>query len=175
MQEAEAAAVAGDKPKAREAYRAATQVDPIAKGPWLKLAESYFESADYGHAVLAAEEVLHRDGSDGTAAGILAVSGLRISTSALAMLRGKSGLSDGTRGEAEGLARTLRELLGEPVLVPKPAEPAVAGQARVRARSNAASANTAVAAPRLPDVAPLASKRPPRPASVAENPFEKLK
>lgn len=176
MHEAEVTAVAGDKQKAREAYRAATQIDPTSKSPWIKLAESYFESADYGHAVLAAEEALHRDGNDGTAAGILAVSGLRISTSALATLRGRSGLSEGTRGEAEGLARTLRELLGEPVLVPKPAEAAVSGPARAWVKPNATPPSTAVAAPRLPDAVPAtAPKRAPRPARAAENPFDKLK
>lgn len=176
MSDAQVAVAAGDKQKARETYRAATQADPTAKAPWLKLAESYFESADYGHAVLAAEEALHRDGSDSTAAGILAVSGLRISTSALATLRGRSGISEGTRGEAENLARTLRELLGEPVLVPKPAEPASA-PTRARAKPNAAPSSAAAAPPRLADPsAASAPKRAPRPATGSgDNPFDRLK
>jgi tetratricopeptide (TPR) repeat protein len=171
MNEAQAATAAGDKQKAREAYRVATQADPTAKAPWIKLAESYFESADYGHAVLAAEEALHRDANDPTAAGIMAVSGLRISTSALSKLRGQSGISEGTRGEAETLARTLRELLGEPVLVPKPAESAVAAPTRAtRAKPNTA------AAPRPSEAVPApATKRVSRPAPAAANPFDTLK
>lgn len=171
MSAAQAAAAAGDQQKAREAYRVAAQADPTSKAPWLKLAESYFELADYGHAVLHAEEALHRDGSDTTAAGILAVSGLRISASALATLRGQSGISEGTRGEAETLARTLRELLGEPVLVPKPPEPPVAAPPRgTRAKQSA------VAAPRVPEAAPGTTKRRvSRPAPAAANPFDTLK
>jgi tetratricopeptide (TPR) repeat protein len=169
ISEGQTAAAAGDKQKARDAYRAATQADPTLKTPWVKLAESYFESADYGHAVLSAEEALHRDPADTTAAGILAVSGLRISASALTTLRSHSGINEGTRGEAETLARTLRELLGEPVLVPKPAEPVAAVPARTpRPKSTAA-------APRQPEATPATAKRTPRPAAAPANPFDTLK
>lgn len=180
MHRAEAAATAGDKEKARETYRAAAKVDATSKAPWLKLAESYFEAADYGNAVLAAQEVLHRDNTDTAAAGILAVSGLRVSMPALAVLRQQNHINAGTRGEAETLAKSLRELLGEQVLVPRP-EP-VATTTRPRPRPAVATSGTgsaaAAAAPTTstpaakPAAAPAA-----KPAATASrgNPFDQLK
>ncbi len=110
--------------KERETYRVAARHYPTAKEPWSRLSESYFEASDYGNAILAAQEVLQRDAEDLVAASVLAVSGLRVSTQALSALRNPRGsLSVSTRKQAEELATKLRELLGETVLVPQPAEP----------------------------------------------------
>lgn len=112
--------------KERDTYRAAARQYPTAKEPWMRLAESYFEAGDYGNAILAAQEVLQRDAADGVAASVLAVSGLRVSTQALSTLRTQNSTLPGdTRTQAEGLTKTLRELLGETVLVPQPADPPV--------------------------------------------------
>jgi tetratricopeptide (TPR) repeat protein len=203
MHRGETAQAAGDKDKAREAYRAAAKSDPTSKAPWLRLAEGYFEAADYGNAVLAAQEVLHRDAGDTVAAGILAVSGLRVSTSALGMLRQQSGINAGTRSEAETLARSLREVLGESVLVPRNSAEAASAPVRTRNRAAASAASSAkpVAAPAVKPVAvvpavaaakpaalPPATIRPvilaapaakpatpATPAAPAANPFDKLK
>ena len=171
MHQAETAAAAGEKDKAREAYRAAAKVDPTSKAPWLKLSESYFESGDYGNAVLAAQEVLHRDGSDSVAAGILAVSGLRVSTAALAVLRQQNHISAGTRGEAQTLAGSLRELLGEPVLVPRPEPEPVVKPVRRRVRPSVA------VKPPAPKPQPASTANPPAvvPTAAGGNPFDKLK
>jgi Tfp pilus assembly protein PilF len=176
MHQAETAAAAGDKDKARDAYRAAAKADPTSKLPWVKLAESYFEAGDYGNAVLAGQEVLHRDNTDSVAAGILAVSGLRVSTSALATLRQQNNIAAGTRGEAETLARNLRELLGEPVLVPRPASETNSTGARPRARS-AAAANAAAASAASSKPAATAATTAPAAATASRsgNPFDKLK
>lgn len=112
----------GGRERARLIYRDAAKTYPTDKRPWLRLAQSYFDAADYGNAVLAAQEVVQRDPSDGVAQGLLAVSGLRISTAALSSLRSRNDLNTSTRSEAEDMARNLRAILGEPVLVPKPAE-----------------------------------------------------
>lgn len=179
MHRAEAAATAGDKEKARETYRAAAKVDATSKAPWLKLAESYFEAADYGNAVLAAQEVLHRDNTDTAAAGILAVSGLRVSMPALAVLRQQNHINAGTRGEAETLAKSLRELLGEQVLVPRP-EPVATTRPRPRPAVTSSGTGTAAAAatpnsstPATKPAAAAAAK----PAATASrgNPFDQLK
>ena len=69
MHRAATAQASGDREKARELYRSAAKAEPTSKAPWLKLAEGYFESGDYGNAVLAAQEVIHRDASDSVAAG----------------------------------------------------------------------------------------------------------
>lgn len=94
------------------------QENPARKEPWLKMAKIYFDAADYGNAIVSADEVLQRDKSDQTAKGIRAVSGLRVATQALGDLRGDSNLKGSARSDAISLVKTLRETLGEDVLVP---------------------------------------------------------
>jgi tetratricopeptide (TPR) repeat protein len=121
LQEATKASTEGSKLRSRELYYTAAKTYPASKEPWLKLAEDYFEASNYGQAILAAQEVIQRDPDDSLATGVLAVSGLRVSATALSTLRKQqSTLNGGTRTEAESLARLLRDLLGEPVLVPRP-------------------------------------------------------
>lgn len=168
MERAKAAeAVEGGRERARLIYREAAKVYPTDKRPWSRLAQSYFDAGDYGNAVLAAQEVVLRDASDAAAQGLLAVSGLRISTSALSALRNQNGLSTSTRSEAEDMARNLRSILGEAVLVPKPAE--VASDAEVKPQP--------VARPRKPvrsvSRMPVAPKAPAAQAPTA-NPFGAL-
>lgn len=134
--------------KERDLYRTAASAYPTAKEPWARLAESYFEAADYGNAILAAQEVLQRDSADARAASVLAVSGLRVSTQALGTLRTQnSNLPADTRTQAEGLTRTLRELLGESVLVPQPAEPPTAAASAPPVRARAVPRRAAGTAP----------------------------
>lgn len=150
--------------KERDTYRTAARVYPTAKEPWVKLAESYFEAQDYGNAILAAQEVLQRDAADQMASGVLAVSGLRVSTQALQSLRGQNtSLPPDTRSQAEGLARTLREVLGEPVLVPKPADASATSPA---AAASAPKRRTVPA----PGVKPAASK--PAGSTKTKSPFD---
>lgn len=184
----------GSPARERETYHAAARAYPASKEPWQRLSESYFQAGDYGHAILAAQEVAQRDPADELASGVLAVSGLRVSTSALVTLRQQQKLNTDTRAQAEDVVKSLRELLGEPVLVPKPAEPVAASApvpARKPARKPATTAPTAAAtaaapastkpAPAAP-AAPAAAVAPaPKPAaapaapSAKANPFDKLK
>jgi hypothetical protein len=164
MQEAAQATGEGSKQRSRDLYYTAAKNYPTSKEPWLKLAEDYFEAANYGQAILAAQEVVQRDPADSLAAGVLAVSGLRVSAAALSTLREQqTTLNGGTRTEAEGLARTLRELLGEPVLVPRPA---------------AAASAPPIARPRPPArpaaTAATAASAPPK-SAAPDNPFNVLK
>jgi hypothetical protein len=179
MHQAETAAAAGDKTKARDLYQAATKNDPTSKAPWVKLAEGYFEEGDYGNAVLAAQEVLHRDNTDSVGAGILAVSGLRISTAALTVLRQQNSINAGTRGEAETLTRNLRELLGEQVLVPRPVE-ASASPARPRPRVAASSAagaatTSGASSTKAPSTNAASAASTTAASRGSSNPFDKLK
>jgi hypothetical protein len=171
--------------KERDTYRTAARLYPTSKEPWAKLAEGYFEAADYGNAILAAQEVLQRDPADPLAASVLAVSGLRVSTNALSTLRtqNNNSLPADTRSQAEGLTRTLRELLGETVLVPPPADAAAPAAtaapapARRPAPRPAAPPKPAapVAAP-APATAPAPAKAPaPAPKPVEKSPFDALK
>ena len=80
---------------------------PTSKEPWLKLAEDYFEANNYGQAILASQEVLQRDPADSVATSVLAVSGLRVSASALSLLRQQQRtlrLMAGRRVQHDGLA-----------------------------------------------------------------------
>ncbi len=116
----DAAILANDHSKAREAWRAAAKDYPTAKLPWLKLSEDYFNTGDYGNAVLAAQETLQRDPRDRLANSVLAVSGLRLTAGSLAALRADGAYAVGSRDEAVAVTRALRDALGEPVLVPPP-------------------------------------------------------
>lgn len=190
----------GSPARERETYHAAARAYPASKEPWQRLSESYFQAGDYGHAILAAQEVAQRDPADELAGGVLAVSGLRVSTSALVALRQQQKLNTDTRAQAEDVVKSLRELLGEPVLVPKPAEPVAApapAPARKPARKPAATAPAAAATTAVPAVtrpavaaptpaAPTAAAAPaPKPAATPAaapaaptakaNPFDKLK
>ena len=166
MQEAGQAAAAGSKERARDVYRTAAKTYPTSKEPWLKLAEDYFEAANYGQAILAAQEVIQRDPADSLATSVLAVSGLRVSASALSTLRQQqSPLNGGTRSEAEGLARILRDLLGEPVLVPRPVAAAASAAAPVPVKARQ-PARPAAAKPPVPAA--------PKPATSTD-PFNVLK
>jgi tetratricopeptide (TPR) repeat protein len=157
----------GGRERARLLYRDAAKAYPTDKRPWLRLAQSYFDLNDYGNAVLAAQEVVQRDPADTVAHGLLAVSGLRVSTAALSALRSQNNLNTSTRSEAEDMARNLRTLLGEPVLVPNPAEVATPAPA-VRPPVRRAPAAVRPAAPPAPS-APAAATRAP-----AANPFGAL-
>lgn len=142
MQDAQTAVQAGTPERARQALRDAAKAYPTAKEPWVKLAADYFEALDYGNAILAAQEVTQRDPMDGTAHSILAVSGLRVSSSALATLRAQqAGMPSDTRTEAQNLTRVLRETLGEQVLVPRTDTPPVAAAPTRRGARAAAKAN----------------------------------
>lgn len=181
LQEAGQAAGEGSKQRSRELYYTAAKTYPASKEPWLKLAEDYFEASNYGQAILASQEVIQRDPDDSLATGVLAVSGLRVSAAALSTLRTQqTTLNGGTRTEAESLARVLRELLGEPVLVPRPAAaasaPALVAKPKRPPRPAAASAGATPTAPALTSAtaAPAAAPAPQKTAAP-DNPFSVLK
>lgn len=151
---------------ARGAYREGAKSYPADKQPWLRLADDYFATGDYGNAVLAAQEAIQRDPRDNTAHSVLAVSGLRITAGSLIALREQSGYPVGSREEALEVTRKLREALSDPSLLPvvsAPAAPAAPAPRKAKAVSRPA-ANGAAAA-----TAPKAAAVP------AGNPLDKLK
>lgn len=177
--QAAAAAAEGSRTKSRDIYRTAARAYPASQLPWLKLAEDYFESADYGNAILAAQEVLLRDSSDSVAASVLAVSGLRVSASALQTLRAQNRIAGGTRSEAQTMARTLREVLGESVLVPQPTAISSTNPA-----PSTTTIGSPVASPGAAAIKPRVRPRPigaaaksdaPAPSTTSSNPFSILK
>jgi tetratricopeptide (TPR) repeat protein len=92
--------------------------NPSRKEPWIKLAKIYFDSKDYGNAIVAADEALKRDDADQMAKGVRVVAGLRVAAQSLADLRNDANLQGSARTEAMSLAAVLRSTLGEDVLVP---------------------------------------------------------
>jgi len=116
--EADAAQKAGQTDKAVKLLKDATGAFPADKTPWIRLAQIRFDAENYGDAISYALEGLQRDPKDKVANSIVAVGGLRLSTKALNDLRTQNDLNGNVRNEAQGLAKILRESLGETVLVP---------------------------------------------------------
>ncbi len=99
----------------------AAKEHPTSVIPWLKMANIWFEAENYPSTILAATEVLQRDAANQEAKSLLVVAGLRVSAGAVAGLRPSGPAGTSTRVEAEKLTNSLREALGETVLVPTPA------------------------------------------------------
>lgn len=166
MTSAEEAHRKGGVVEAMGFYEKAAKADPSKKQPWSRIAQAQFDARNYGSAITAAQEVLQRDTTDNTAKSIMAVSGLRVSAYALEQLRLANAMSGSTREEAQTLARTMREALGEsilppatPVAAPITDKPVVRPQPPVR--------RVAPAAPNAP--ASMPANEPKR------NPFDALK
>lgn len=116
---ADAAVAAGQADKAYALLKGASQAFPADKTPWLRMAQMRFDGGNYGEAIAHALEALERDPDDTLANSIAAVSGLRVSSKALADLTRKNKLNGDVKSEAQDLAKLLRASLGEEVLVPK--------------------------------------------------------
>lgn len=126
--EADRATAAGQSEQALALLKGAAASYPADKAPWLTMAQLKFDRASYGEAISHALEALQRDPIDKHANSIVAVSGLRLSTKALADLTQQNNLNGSWRTEAQDLARLLRTSLGEEVLVPPgraPVKPAL--------------------------------------------------
>jgi len=112
--------------------------NPGRKDPWVRMAKIHFDGENYAQAIVAAEEALQRDRTDRTAKSIRAVGGLRVAAQSLADLKGDVELKGDARSDAVGLAKVMRETLGEEVLVP-PEEKKKKSVQAVRAKPVAAA------------------------------------
>lgn len=131
-----------DKGNQEEAVRVLGDLakqNPDRKEPWVRMAKVYFDAGNYAQAIVSAEEVLQRDTSDRPAKSIRAVAGLRVAAQSLTDLRNDVELKGNARSDAAGLAKVMRETLGEDVLVPpeeleerKKREAAAAARAKAR-------------------------------------------
>jgi predicted Zn-dependent protease len=126
MSQADAAVMAGQNDKAFTILKNASSTFPTEKMPWLRMAQMRFDTNNYGDAIVHAQEALQRDPDDTLANSILAVSGLRVSSKALADLSQKNNLTGSVRNEAQDLAKLLRDALGEKDLVPSATTHAIA-------------------------------------------------
>jgi predicted Zn-dependent protease len=157
MADADAAVMAGQNDKAYAILKGAGSTYPTEKGPWLRMAQMRFDSSNYGEAIVDALEALERDPDDTLANSIIAVSGLRVTSKALADLSQKNNITGNVRTEAQDLAKLLRNSLGEEVLVP--------GAARTARKDPPKRAIGSAPAP-----APAA-----KPRSPSSDPFDALK
>lgn len=148
MAEANAAALSGHPDKAYMLLKQASVSYPAEKAPWVRMAQMRFDSNHYGDAIVHALEALQRDPDDTLANSVVAVSGLRLSSKALADLTRKNNLSGTVRTEAQDLAKLLRHSLGEEVLVPavRPAPRVTPGRSKATAQTSTTSANPATPA-----------------------------
>lgn len=128
MAKASQAAASGQKEQAVTLWKDAAAAFPAEKAPWVSIAQSRYDAGQYGDAIVSAQEILVRDPNDQLANSIIAISGLRLSTRALADLSRQNNLSGPLRTESQDLAKLLRESLGETVLVPP--QPAHASAAK---------------------------------------------
>jgi hypothetical protein len=142
---------AGDVQKAQTMLEGAAKANPTDPAPWVRLAQLQFDRGNYSGTIAAAEEAVQRDANNTQAKGLALVASLRIAVRNIQELRGGVVLGGDTRGEAERLARTLRETIKEDVLVPVAPAPDTKKKARPVARSTATSvAQTAPATPATP-------------------------
>jgi hypothetical protein len=158
MADADAAVMAGQNDKAYGILRLASSAFPTEKTPWLRMAQMRFDSGNYGEAIVDALEALERDPDDTLANSIVAVSGLRVTSTALADLSRKNNITGNVRTEAQDLAKLLRSSLGEEVLVPGAARTASKSTPRTRTISSP------------PSPAPAA-----KPRVASSDPFDVLK
>lgn len=149
--------------------------NPDRKEPWVRMAKVHFDAENYSQAIVSAEEALQRDNTDREAKSIRAVAGLRVASQSLTELRNDVELKGNARSDAAGLAKVMRETLGEDVLVP-PAEL----EARKKREAAAAKREAAIAArararteaKRNEEAAPAGA---PSSASAGGNPFSVLR
>ncbi|MES2887636.1 MAG: hypothetical protein V4739_06445 [Pseudomonadota bacterium] len=169
MQSAEDAQKNGEPAEAYAFYDKAAKLDPSKKQPWLRMAQSHFDARNYGPAIMAAQEVQLRDNTDVTAKTIIAASGLRVAARALEQLRASNVAVVNTLDEARTLSRTMRDVLGEPLLPNLPQEVDFATGQPVQKPERAW---------KPPAASPAARPAPaPRPAAAdpRRNPFDMLK
>ncbi|MGZ3184089.1 MAG: hypothetical protein ACXU8N_16755 [Telluria sp.] len=117
LESADAALRGGQPDRAAEILTAAAAAHPADKAPLLRIAQLRYDRAEYGAAIVSAQAALQREPDNVLAHSIVAVSGLRVASKALADLSSRNNLNGTVRGEAEDLARMLRTSLGEDALV----------------------------------------------------------
>jgi predicted Zn-dependent protease len=116
MADADAAVKAGRNEQAYAILKSATVAHPTDKSPWLRMAQLRFDDKNYGEAIVSGLQAIERDPDDMLAYSLVAVSGLRVSSKALADLTQKNGFSGSVRSEAQDLANLLHTKLGGPIV-----------------------------------------------------------
>ncbi len=120
LQQADSAIRLGQLEAAVATLKTATRIYPSDKTAWLRIAQVSFDCHEYGEAITHAKKVLELDPDDVVAHSVVAVSGLRVSSKALADLTlKKKGMSGDMRAEAQHLATILRTNIGGEIIPSK--------------------------------------------------------
>ena len=124
--QADAAFRLGQTEAAVATLKIAAKTYPGDKAAWLRIAQISFDCHEYGEAITHARKVLELDPDDIVAHSLMAVSGLRVSSKALADLATKKKVMSGDmRAEAQNLATILRTSIGGDIM-PVKAKPHMA-------------------------------------------------
>ncbi len=116
LAEADAASKDGRNGQAYQILKAAAAANPTDKAPWLRMAQMRFDDKNYGEAIVSGLAVIERDPDDMLAYSLVAASGLRVSSKALAEMTQKNGFAGTVRSEAQDLANLLHSTLKEKVV-----------------------------------------------------------
>ncbi|MFB9243528.1 hypothetical protein IV454_28005 [Massilia antarctica] len=106
-------AATGQKEQAIGVWKQAAAAYPADKTPWANIAQSRYDSGQYGEAIVNAQEVLLRDPNDKAANAIIAVAGLRLSNRALGDLGRQNGMTPQVRADTQEQVKLLRENMGD--------------------------------------------------------------
>lgn len=104
-------AATGQKEKAISVWKEASAAYPGDKTPWANIAQSRYDSGQYGEAITNAQEVLLRDPNDKSANAIIAVAGLRLANRSLGDLSRQNGLTPQLRADTMDQFKQLREFM----------------------------------------------------------------
>ncbi|WP_341675234.1 hypothetical protein [Niveibacterium sp. SC-1] len=164
LESADQTLASGDRDTAVKQYTQAASANPTSAKPWVKIAQTEFEANNYPATIQAADEAMKRDTTSKEAKALAVVASLRVAVQALADMRKDVQLRGSTRSEAEQLAKSLRETLGQDVLVPAAAEKTAAPQAKPRKAT--ATPTTRAATPTTGTTAVATPAQTPTPANA---------
>lgn len=150
----------GNREEAVKVLSDLAKKNPGRKDPWVRMARIYFDGENYAQAIVAAEEALQRDNTDRTAKSIRAVGGLRVAAQSLNDLKGDVELKGDARSDAVGLAKVMRDTLGEDVLVPPDDKKKKPAPVAVRPKPFATAVSQQSVAQKTPASAPVSSGNP---------------
>lgn len=159
-----------------ELLSASARANPASAMPWVKMAQVHFDADNYPSAIEAADEAMKRDPSRRDAKALAVVASLRVAVRALSDMSSDTSLRGNTRSEAERLARSLRETLGQDELVPLVEDtPAKSRTSRPSAARPAAAASPSTKPAAVPAAAVAPSAATKATPGAAPNPFSSLK
>jgi len=179
LESADQTLAGGDRDAAVRQYTQAAAANPTSAKPWVKIAQTEFEANNYPATIQAADEAMKRDTTSKEAKALAVVASLRVAVQALADMRKDVQLRGTTRSEAEQLAKSLRETLGQDVLVPAAAEKPATPAPKPKSKTTRPAKPAADAAPSTAPTAPAAATKPATPApaknaKAGNDPFSAL-